>query len=578
MNAWLSSLMPHLILAPILVPMGVAAIILFLGEERQRLKLTLNVFACVVLLGISIFLLQWSHKQDGSTTMGVYLTGNWPSEFGIVLVLDRLSALMMLLTSVLALACSIYSVAHWHRAGVNFHALFLLQIMGLNGVFLTGDLFNLFVFIEILLAASYGLLLHGSGRARVQAGLHYIAINLFASSLLLISISMFYGITGTLNMASLASTIPNIAAEDRSLLHVAAGILAIAILIKAAVWPMNFWLTKAYSAATAPAGALFAIMTKVGVYMILRLWTLLFGYDAGASALYGGQWLTYAGMATIAVGSIGVLSSQKLGNLAGYSAIVSSGTLLAALGFGQNLLTAGLLFYMVSSTLAVSACFLLADLMDRWRNEGKDYAPYEEEDEAPFLTPDLEGKLDAFNLDEKEQALVGRAMPAAVALLGLSFMACTLLIAGLPPLSGFIGKFAMLSAMLNPLGMGASSGQSPGTDGWILLALLIASGLLALIAFSRAGIRHFWASHDRTPPVVKVVEGIPLVILLGACVAITVQADSIMRYMQTTANGLYAPDDYIQSVLQTQPKPYPTQKIPAAAQDTAETGAEGVQP
>ena len=574
MRELLSSWMPHLILAPILVPMVSAALMLLLKEEKQRIKLLINIAATVVGLVVAVFLMQWSHQQSSPTAMTVYLTSNWPAPFGIVLALDRLSGLMLTLTAILGVAAALYSSAHWHRAGVNFHALFQLQLMGLNGVFLTGDLFNLFVFIEILLAASYGLLLHGSGRHRVQAGLHYIAINLAASSLLLIGISMFYGITGTLNLADLAQLVPNVADDDRALLHVAAGVLGVAILIKAAVWPLNFWLVPAYSAATAPVGMIFAIMTKVGIYIILRIWTLVFGYDAGLSSQYGGQWITYAGMATIAVGTVGVMSSQKLGNLAGYSAIVSSGTLLATMGFGQNLLTAGLLYYMVSSTLAVAACFLLADLMDRWRNDGADYAPYEEEDLAPFLSPDLSSNLKELNLDEREEAIVGRAMPAAAALMGLAFMACTLLIAGLPPLSGFIGKFAMLTALLNPLGMGASAGQTLGTDGWILLGILIVSGLFALVAFSRAGIRHFWASHGRKAPLLRVVEGIPLAILLGSCVLMTVKADNVMRYMQSTANTLYAPDDYIQTVLGARSKPYPSQKaqdlLPSTPSATSE--------
>lgn len=555
-----ASWMPHLVLAPIIIPMLSAGLMLMLKEERQRIKLLINIAASVLGLIVAIFLLQWAHTQSSPSAMTVYLTGNWPAPFGIVLALDRLASLMLALTAILGCAAALYSSAHWHRAGVNFHALFQLQLMGLNGAFLTGDLFNLFVFIEILLAASYGLLLHGSGRHRVQAGLHYIAINLAASALLLIGISMLYGITGTLNLADLARLVPIIEESDRSLLHVAAGVLGVAILIKAAVWPLNFWLVPAYSAATAPVGIIFALMTKVGVYIILRIWTLVFGYDAGISSQYGGQWITYAGMLTIAIGTVGVLSSQKLGNLAGYSAIVSSGTLLAALGFGQNLLTAGLLYYMISSTLAVAACFLLADLMDRWRNDGADYAPYEEEDLAPFLSHDLSTTVKELNLDEREEAIIGRAMPAAAAIMGLGFLACTLLIAGLPPLSGFIGKFAMLTAMLNPLGMGASAGHTLGTEGWVLLILLIVSGLFSLIAFSRAGIRHFWASHGRNPPLLRVVEGIPLAILLGCCVALTVNADSVMRYMQSTANSLYAPDDYIDTVLTTRSLPYPTQK------------------
>ena len=576
MKELLNSWMPDLMLAPIILPMFTAGIMLFLREERQRIKLLINVTASFIGLLLAVYLMIWTHQQNTATGMTVYLTSNWPAPFGIVLAMDRLTALMLVLSGILGFAGSLYSSAHWHRAGVNFHALFQLQLMGINGVFLTGDLFNLFVFIEILLAASYGLLLHGSGRHRVQAGLHYIAINLAASSLLLIGISMLYGITGTLNMADLARIVPTIAENDRGMLHVAASVLGVAILVKAAVWPLNFWLVPAYSAATAPVGVIFSIMTKVGIYIILRLWTLMFGYDAGISSQYGGQWITYAGMLTMLVGSFGVMSSQKLGNLAGYSAIVSSGTLLAALGFGQNILTAALLYYMVSSTLAVAAFFMLADLMDRWRNDGADYAPYEEDDLAPFLSADLSTNVKELNLDESEEAIVGRAMPAAAALLGLGFLACVLLIAGLPPLSGFLGKFAMMTAMLNPLGIGASTGQTLDVEGWIFFILLLVTGFIALLALSRAGIRHFWASHDRNPPLVRIVEGVPLAILIFCCAILATNANNIMRYMQSTANALYAPDDYIQSVLSAEPMPYPTQNSAtndAAAQSEADADA-----
>jgi hypothetical protein len=144
-------------------------------------------------------------------------------------------------------------------------------------------------------------------------------------------------------MADLAQKIPLVAEADRGLLHASAGILAVAFLAKAAVWPLNFWLVPAYSAATAPVGALFAIMSKVGIYTVLRLWTLLFSAGAGASAWFGSGWLVAGGLATLVFGAIGLLGSQKLGNLAGFAVIVSSGTLLAAIGFGQTGLTAGAL-------------------------------------------------------------------------------------------------------------------------------------------------------------------------------------------------------------------------------------------
>ncbi|ART51634.1 monovalent cation/H+ antiporter subunit D [Acidovorax carolinensis] len=551
-----SALMPHLMLAPIALPLLTAALMLLMREEHHRLKLTLNVLSTALGLLVALALLLWSDQPGATSSMGVYLAANWQAPFGIVLALDRLSAMMLVLTSVVALASIVFAGARWHRAGVHFHPLFQFQLMGLAGAFLTADLFNLFVFFEIMLAASYGLLLHGSGRPRVQAGLHYIAINLAASSLFLVGVSMLYGITGTLNMADLAQTIPLVAAADRGLLHAAAAILATAFLIKAAVWPLNFWLVPAYSAATAPVGALFALMTKVGIYTILRLWTLLFSSEAGASALFGSLWLIVGGMLTMGFGAVGMLGSQRLTHLAGFAAILSSGTLLAAAGFGQNLLTAGLLYYLPSSTLAVSALFLTADLIDRWRNDGASYAPFEQADNAPFLNAELV-PTEGLNLDEDEEVLIGRVIPAAAALLGLAFLVCTLVIAGLPPLSGFVGKVAMLSALLNPLGLASSAGTQPGVPGWTLFALMIATGLLALIALSRAGIRHFWATHERVAPQLRVLEGLPIAVLLALCIALTVIAGPVMQFTQATADALHSPGTYIRAVMQAKPVPGP---------------------
>ena len=461
---WLASLMPHLMLGPILLPMLAAALMLLLREERLTIKMVMNVGATALGLLISIALLLWTNQSGSTSTMGVYLGSNWPAPFGIVLAVDRLTALMLVLTYSIALAASLFATARWHKAGVHFHPLFQLQLMGLSGAFLTADLFNLFVFFEIMLAASYGLLLHGSGRQRVQSGLHYIAINLAASSLFLIGVSMLYGITGTLNMADLAQAIPNVSDADRGLLHTAAAVLATAFLIKAAVWPLNFWLVPAYSAATAPAGALFALMTKVGIYTILRLWTLMFSSEAGDSALFGAMWLIAGGMITMIFGGIGMLSATRLTHLAGYAAILSSGTLLAAIGFNQNMLTAGLLYYLPSSTLAVAILFMLADIMDRWRNDGNVDI---DDEEAPFLNSELVPAQN-INLDENEQVLIGRAIPASAAFLGLAFIMCTLVVSGLPPLSGFIGKFAMLSNLINPVGLGADGAddqhRTDGTD------------------------------------------------------------------------------------------------------------------
>ncbi|MBT2333963.1 monovalent cation/H+ antiporter subunit D [Variovorax paradoxus] len=551
--------MPHLVAVPILVPLLTAALMLLLGERRRRTKSALSVVSGLVGLLAALALLRWVNAPDtgdGPGSIGVYLPGNWQAPFGIVLVADRLSTMMVALTGVVAFAASIYSTSRWDRAGVHFHPLLQLQLMGLNGAFLTGDLFNLFVFFEVMLAASYGLLLHGSGRLRVQAGLHYIAINLAASSLFLIGAALLYGATGTLNMADLGMRIAELAPADRGLVHAAAAILATAFFAKAGAWPLNFWLAPAYSAAVSPVGAVFALLTKLGIYTLLRLWTLLFAPDAGASAAFGQSALTAIGLATLFAGALGIVGTQRLSNLAGFSVLVSAGTLLAAIGLGEPAVWAGALYYLLSSTLAVSAFFLLTDMIERWRNAGLSVAPHEQAGNAPFLAEDLR-VLDDVNLDDEAQALYGRAIPAGVAFLGLSFIGCTLLLAGLPPLSGFVGKFAMLS------GAFATGGMS--TPAWIFLALLIASGLLALIALSRTGMRHFWTQPHPTMPALPALEVLPVAGLLAASVALTVWAGPVMHHAMTTAEGLHTPTAYRSAVMGARqiPNPTPPAKGPA---------------
>ncbi|MDC8770475.1 monovalent cation/H+ antiporter subunit D [Roseateles albus] len=551
-----AALMPHLTLAPILLPLIAACLLLLLGDRRHHRKATLALAATLANLAIALFLMLGVHMEAAQPhAFGVYLPSNWDVPFGIVLVLDHLSALMLVVAAVVALMALLFSLARWHKAGAHFHVLLQLQIMGLNGAFLTGDLFNLFVFFEVMLAASYGLLLHGSGPARVKAGLHYLSINLVASSLFLVGAALIYGVTGTLNMADLAARIPLVAAADRALLHVGCAILALAFLAKAACWPLNFWLAPAYTAASAPSAAVFALLTKVGVYVLMRLSTLLFSASAGASAGFGQSWLLWGGMATLSFGAIGMLSAQRPARLASFAVIVSSGTLMAVLGFARPELSAGALYYLPVSTFAVAAFFLLAELMDRSRNPSPQAprAPEDEEDHLPFALAEQELAREG-NLDEDEERLVGRAIPAATALLGLAFICCTLLVAGLPPLASFVAKFAMLSALLQT--SAAAGGIAPSA--WLFLSLLIAAGLLALIALSRTGIRFFWTPVDRSPPSLQLFEYAPIVMLIALCGAMTWHAEGLLRYANTTAELLYSPQRYIDAVLSARPLLTPT--------------------
>ena len=532
----------ELVVVPVLLPLLTAGLMLWAGEGRRHLKAMLNVLSTSLTLAAAVALLVWVQGQDAVAAFGIYLPGNWPVPFGIVLVADHLSALMAVLTGTLGLATLLYALARWQHAGVHFHVLFQLQLMGLYGAFLTADLFNLFVFFEVLLAASYGLLLHGGGNARVKSGLHYIAINLMASLLFLIGVAVLYGVTGTLNMADIAQKLSAVPTSDRGLLHTGAAILAIAFLAKAGLWPLNFWLPGAYAAASAPVAGLFAILTKVGVYALLRLWTLCFPETAGASAHFGGGALIWGGLATLAFGALGMLASQQLARLAAYSVIASSGTLIAAIGFDAPQLSAGALFYLISSTLAGGAMFMLVELLERSRQV----------EVGPQQLDDGQDRLPAFfdaapppgvNLDDNEDALIGRAIPGALAFLGVTFGICAGVVAGLPPFSGFVAKLAMLQALL----------VQGSTSAWTLFGLIIVSGLFAATALVRVGIRHFWGAAEQASPKLRVIETLPIGALLAGSVMLVVWGEPALRYARDTADALHTPDRYIRAVMSARP-------------------------
>ncbi|MDY7230797.1 monovalent cation/H+ antiporter subunit D [Hyalangium rubrum] len=531
--------MPHLIVAPILLPMLTAATMLLLGEGKRPAKLVLGMISAVLGLAVAAALLVWVQEYG----VVAYLPGNWPARFGIALAVDRFSAVMLVLTWVLGACALSFAAVRWHRAGVHFHPLSQLQLMGLSGAFLTADVFNLFVFFEILLAASYGLLLHGAGRPRVRAGVHYVAINLAASSLFLIGVSMIYGITGTLNMAELSARLSEGAVANRHLIDAGAAILAVAFLAKAAAWPLNFWLVPAYASATPPVAALFAVLTKVGIYALVRLWTLMFA--GGPLAGFGADGLFVFGLVTSVLAALGMIASHRLAAQAAWGVVVSAGTLLAALGFGEQAVLGGAVFYLVSSTLASCVFFLLVDIVERWR------AGATVVDEAPFLSATLEAQ--DVNLDDEEEPLVALPFPVSTALMALAFVACALLLSGLPPLSTFIGKLGMLSAAL---AVREEAGSVP-TRAWLFTGGLLGSGLLVLIALTRTGIRTFWSEMQRAPPRVRAAEGFPVVALLAACGALTIAAAPTMDLARVTAQSLYDRRGYIDAVLGAPVRPPP---------------------
>lgn len=495
--------MNHLPVLPILLPLITGALLVTLPRLGLNAQRFISLGATVAGLGLVLWL--------GSMVLEhgrlVYALGGWAPPFGIVLVPDRLSVLMLVLTATLAVPALIYACRGDDDAGAHFHALFQFQLMGLNGAFLTGDIFNLFVFFEVLLIASYALLLHGGGTARSRAGLHYVIINLIGSALFLLALGMLYGLTGTLNMADLATRISNAPQADQPLLQAASLVLLVVFGVKAALLPLLFWLPRAYTAAAAPVAALFAVMTKVGLYAMIRVFPLVFALDQPVAALTAWQWLWPLALATLALGGIGVLGATSLRNMTAYMVIVSTGTLMAIIALGSTEALAAALFYLVHTTLLTGGFFLFADLIARQRGAAGDY-------------------------------MVVTAAMKDRRTLGILFFFGAVALAGLPPFSGFVSKAWMLQASL-----------AEGAAG-IFWPLLLGAGFLMLVALSRAGSKFFWRQsperdHDMRADRVRLAC---VIVLVGAGLVLSLAAAPLMDYTRSVAAQLMAPGDYVRAV------------------------------
>jgi multicomponent K+:H+ antiporter subunit D len=497
----------HLPITPVLLPALTAVLLLALGDSAARLRWVRRLAMASVLLGA---LLSWQLVDQAATgVLSVYRVGEWPAPFGIVLVVDRLSALMLALTSAVAVPVLWYATAGWDTRGRYFHALFQFQLMGLNGAFVTGDLFNLFVFFEVLLIASYVLMLHGLGRARLKAGLHYVVLNLTASAFFLIGVALLYAFTGTLNFADLALRVPLVNGPEAAVLQAGALILLVVFGFKAALLPTAMWLPATYAAASAPVAALFAIMTKVGVYAILRVHGVVFGADAGVSAFTAQPVLLPLALATCVLGVVGALAAQTLPRLVAWLTVASVGTILAALGlFGAAAWSAGL-YYLLNSTLVVAGLFLWAELAASQRGPMADRL----EPGPPVTQP---------------------------ALLGSMLLVLAASMAGLPPLPGFIGKLMLLQA---------SAGHAGALAVW---AVLLLGGFFSLVGLARAGSVLFWAAHTDAPAGTAPAGGRQLAAawgLLTGSVLLSVFAAPVQRYTAATAAQLMDTAAYARAVL-----------------------------
>ncbi|TDL81133.1 monovalent cation/H+ antiporter subunit D [Palleronia sediminis] len=508
--------MSHWITLPVVLPALVAAVIILLARYHVQIQRVLSVASSVALVVICAGL-AW-RASDG--TVDVYTLGNWAAPFGIVLVADRLSTYMTLLLALLTLPVVLYAIgARWDERGRHLHALFQLQVMGVMGAFLTGDAFNLFVFFEILLIASYGLMVHAGGRARLRAGTQYVLYNLLGSTLFLFALGTIYAETGTLNMADLAGRIAAIPPGEDAGIRVAAVLLLMVFALKGAIAPLQFWLPGSYANAPGPVAAFFAIMTKVGAYAIIRAYTLFFPPYLDVTQGLHTVWLMPVALASIVIGMVGVLGAKRLDRLVAFSVVGSMGMVASAIAVFTETGIAAALYYIAHSTFATGLLFLTVDLVKR-------------------------------GLRHDDLSLNPRGpIPSEAAVAGL-FFAGAIAMAGLPPLSGFIGKLLVLDA----------SYASPLV--WWVWAVVLGSSLVAVIGFSRAGSAVFWKSHeltgeaaDHAAPATDPddrptrLELVSVGLLLAALVAITAAAGPMLRYMETTAAALMNPAPYIEAVM-----------------------------
>jgi multicomponent K+:H+ antiporter subunit D len=528
--------MPHLPILPILLPLMIGALLVLLRNGSIALRRAST--GATLLTTLALALLLARETADG--TVLAYLVGNWRAPFGIALAVDRLTVLMLILTSLAAIFCVVAAADGEDARAPHFHALLCFQVMGLNGAFLTADLFNLFVFFEVLLISSYALLLHAADGERVRAATHYVVVNLTGSALFLIAVSLLYGVTGTLNMADLAVKIALLPPADVTLAYSAAAMLLVVFALKAALLPLYFWLPGTYRAASPAVAALFAIMTKVGVYSIARVFTL---FAAGSTAIGGPApafdaptpWLLPLGLATLALAGCGALAARDLRALVAALVIGSAGTLLATLGLRSEAGSAATLYYLVHSTFAAAAAFLLVGLVRTARG------PHEDRME------------------------VGTPIARAAAV-GCLYFLVALVLAGLPPMSGFVAKLGVL----------ASAGSHLTTP-WFW-GVVLAAGLLSIVALARTGSVLFWRplheatsdeAHARpnqplaraasaTTRSIDAVSALPattlaLAFALVCGIAVVVAAAPLQRHFAATAADLHDPRAYVEAVLRAEP-------------------------
>jgi multicomponent Na+:H+ antiporter subunit D len=493
-----------LLVLPILIPLT-TAIVALLTRQWLPIQRGTSVAGAAGLLGTALLLL-FSVWRSG---IQVAQVGNWAAPFGITLVADLFSAIMVVLAGLMGLAIAIYSLGSMDSAREKFgyYPLLHLLLMGVCGAFLTGDLFNLYVWFEVMLMASFVLLALGSERAQLEGAVKYVTLNLVSSALFLAAVGVIYGMTGTLNMADLSlqlNGLNGMGASQPGLVLTVAMLFLVAFGIKAAIFPLFFWLPASYHTAPAPVSAIFAgLLTKVGVYALIRVFTLLFVQDVGFTHTL---LLVIAGL-TMVTGVLGAVAQSEFRRLLSFHIISQIGYMMMGLALFTPLALAGSVFYLIHHIIVKTNLFLVSGLVHR-----------------------LQGTYQLKHLGG-----LYRTTPAVAIL----FLIPALSLAGIPPLSGFWAKLILVQA-------GLAQGQ------YLLVATALAVGLLTLFSMTKIWAEVFWKEApepklEGTPAPLTLL--VPIASLAILTVGIGLAAEPIFVLSTRAAEQLLNPTEYIQAVL-----------------------------
>jgi multicomponent Na+:H+ antiporter subunit D len=500
--------MNWLLVLPIIVPLVTAAISLLAWRSRPLQRL-LGVTGTLVLLGSALLLL--GEVSEGG--IQAVQMGNWPAPFGITLVADLFSAIMVTLAGFMGVAVIVYSLAGIdpEREAFGYYPLLAILLMGVCGAFLTGDLFNLYVWFEVMLMASFVLLALGGTRAQLEGAIKYVTLNLVSSALFLAAVGILYGLAGTLSMADLAVKLRETA--EPALTTAVALMFLIAFGIKAAAFPLFFWLPASYHTPPVAVTAIFsALLTKVGVYSLIRVFTLLFVDNPGFTH---SVILVVAGL-TMVTGVLGAVAQYDFRRLLSFHIISQIGYLLMGLGLFTTAALAGSVYFIVHVALAKSALFLVSGVVHRLRG----------------------------TFDLKKLGGLYTVRPA----LAMLFLIPALSLAGIPPLSGFFAKLALIQA-------GLLSGQ------FTIVATALAVSILTLFSMIKIWTEVFWkpdpkgGSHETLalPSVAASLLLTPIVLISVLMFVIGLGAEMFFSLALEAADQLMNPQAYIQAVLGVQP-------------------------